>query len=347
MKIGIPRERKLLEGRIVLTPQAVSELVKAGHQVWVEAGAGFLSGYADNDYREVGAQIAATLEQIYSCDLVVKVKEPQSEELRLLQPQQQLFCFLHLAAYPEVLQGLLQHRVHAYAFETLVANQRLPLLAPMSAVAGRLAIQLALYYLQQPYGGAGVLLGGIEHTHRGRVVILGGGVAGRHAAQLALAMGAEVCVLDRSMPVLQQLVVDMPELNALLYTPEQLAELLPETDILIGAVLLLGASAPRLVTPELLALMPKGRIVVDIAIDQGGCVAGIKPTNWQQPIYWQDGLGFIAVTNLPGAVPRTSTQALSQAVLPYVLKLAMGDVESLASAVAVKDGHIVHPALLK
>ena len=348
MKIGIPRERKLREGRVVLTPQAVAMLVAAGHEIRVERGAGTLSGFPDEEFLQAGARLADTLAEVYAADLVVKVKEPQPEEYPFLRPGLVLFCFLHLAAYPEVMAQLLEREVTALAFETLVVQGRLPLLAPMSAIAGKLAVQLGMQHLQQPCGGAGVLLGGIAQTPPGKVVVLGAGVAGTHAAVMASALGADVWVVDVSDAALETLVSQHRNINAVRAGERTLPLVLPDADLLIGAVLRPGAEAPHLVSRAQLALMPRGRVVVDIAIDQGGCIEGVRATDWERPAYWEDGLGFIAVPNLPGAVPRTSAQALSRAVQLWARVLADGEGKvpsGMASAVAVEAGRVVHPAL--
>lgn len=348
MKIGIPRERKPLEGRVALTPLAVRDLVTDGREVMLETGAGVKAGFSDEDFRAAGAQIVDSLEAVYACDLVVKVKEPQPEEFPLLRPGLMLFCYLHLAACPDVLAQLLEKQVTAFAFETLTVSGRLPLLAPMSAIAGRIAVQIGMHYLQQPEGGAGVLLGGVMNTPPGKVVVLGAGTAGSHAAIMASALGADVWVLDQSEAALEALHSQHRSINALRYDDRALAMLLPDTDLLIGAVLLPGAEAPHLVTRAMQDKLPRGRIVVDIAIDQGGCVEGIRPTDWRQPIYWENGLGYAAVTNMPGAVPRTSAQALSRAILPHVRFLAGDDWHSdraFRSALATEKGQVMHPAL--
>ncbi len=349
MMIGIPRERKLLEGRIALTPKAVAELVANHHVVLIETNAGLKSGYYNSDYLAVGGQIVQNLTDVYRAELVVKVKEPVIEEINLLRKNQILFCYLHLAANPDVLKALLRQHVTALAFETLTVNGHLPLLAPMSAIAGQLAVHLSAQYLQQINGGAGVLLGGVMGTAKGRVVVLGAGVAGNHAALMASALGAEVYVLDKSQEALNHLKRQNSSIFTALFSEEALAALLPQTDVVIGAVLIKGANAPRLLTKNLQALLAKGRIIVDIAIDQGGCVEDIQATDWQQPTYWRNDIGYIAVTNLPGAVPRTSAQALSEVILPYVQNIARGELSHdaiLQSAIAVKDGKIVHPALI-
>lgn len=349
MEIGIPRERKAREGRVALTPEACAALVAAGHRVVVEQEAGTLSGYNDDDYIDSGCEIAPDNRDLYaSCQLVVKVKEPVAVDLEHLRPDHLLFCYLHLAAEPALLQHLLHIGLAAYAFETLAADGRLPLLAPMSAVAGKLAVQLGMRFLEQGQGGAGVLLGGVGGTAPGRVVVIGAGVAGGHAAQVAVAVGAEVWVFDRSEVALQRLARELPGIMPALADPAAITEALKRADLLIGAVLLPGAAAPRVVSRDMLRHLPPGRVVVDISIDQGGCIEGIRPTDWEHPSYTEGGRTFVAVTNMPGAVPRTSTQALSQAILPYVLELAsgaMGPASALPTALAVQAGQLIHPAL--
>lgn len=346
--VGIPRERKALEGRVVLTPSAVAVLINTGHVVHVEHDAGRLSGYPDVDYAAVGAVIQPHGAALYAAaQIIVKVKEPIGEELAWLRRDHRLFCFLHLAAYPVLTQQLLDIGLTAYAFETLMMNGRLPLLAPMSQIAGRLAVQMGMHYLEQPQGGAGVLLGGIEGTSRCRVLVLGAGNAGRAAAQLAVAIGAEVQVLDHAPAALEALKQQCPEIETDLVSAAMLRQALQTTDLLIGAVLLPGAEAPRVVTRTLLANLRPGRVVVDIAIDQGGCIEGIRATDWKAPAYFENDRVFIAVTNLPGAVPRTATEALSAVVLPRVQELAAGGALPACwdSALALSGGQVRHPAL--
>lgn len=348
LAIGIPRERKALEGRVVLTPAAVTDLVGAGHSVHVEHGAGLHSGYADADYLAAGARIQPDGPALYAAArLVVKVKEPVAEELPWLRPDHVLFCFLHLAAYPALTRELLRCRLTAYAFETLMLDGRLPLLAPMSRIAGRLAVQLGMHYLEQPQGGAGILLGGIEGSSRGRVLILGAGNAGRAAAELAVALGAEVEVLDRVPAALVALKREWPVIETGQVHDEVLLAALARADLVVGAVLLPGAEAPRVVTRAMLQRLRPGRVLVDIAIDQGGCIEGIRATDWKSPAYQENGHIFIGVTNLPGAVPRTATEALSAVVLPRVKELAGGRTDSAGwdSALALSAGEIRHPAL--
>lgn len=346
--IGIPRERKALEGRVVLTPSAVAFLTHAGHTVHVEHDAGLCSAYADADYAAAGACIQPHGPALYAAaQLIVKVKEPVEEELAWLRRDHVLFCFLHLAAYPRLTQQLLHIGLTAYAFETLMVDGRLPLLAPMSQIAGRLAIQLGMHYLEQPQGGAGVLLGGLAGTSRSRVLVLGAGNAGRAAAQLALAIGAEVQVLDRVPAALEAIKQQLPDVKTGLVSAEELRAALTKADLLVGAVLSPGAEAPRVVTRLLLANLRPGRVAVDIAIDQGGCIEGIRATDWKAPAYFENGRAFIAVTNLPGAVPRTATEALSAVVLPRLPDLAARKTMAACwdSALALSDGQIRHSAL--
>lgn len=349
MKIAIPRERKTLEGRVALTPDAVELLIKAGHTVMIEHDAGIHSGYSNQDYQAMGANIAQTLEAVYQAELIVKVKEPTPKELTLLKPQQLLFCYLHLAAYPHVLNALLQQQITALAFETLTVNHRLPLLAPMSAIAGRIAMQLAMQYLQKNHQGAGVLLGGdFNISHRAKVLVLGAGVAGSQAALMASTLGAEVFVFDTSSAALEVLSQKDTRLQVQLFNDAKISALLASIDAVIGAVLVKGANAPKVLSIKQQQLLAKGRVLVDIAIDQGGCIEGIQATDWQQPAYQNNGLTYIAVSNLPAAVPRTATQLLSQAISPYVLALANGQLivdTALQSALAVSDGRVVHDAL--
>lgn len=349
MKIAIPRERKILEGRIALTPNAVAILVQAGHDVVIEKDAGVNSGYQDIEYHQIGAHIVDDIDTIYQADLVVKVKEPMPEELALLKPSQLLFCYLHLAAYQNILKQLLNKKVTALAFETLTVNQYLPLLAPMSAIAGRIAMQLAIQYLQKNHQGAGVLLGGeFNKANCGKVMVLGAGVAGSQAALMAAALGAEVFVFDKSMAALEKLHQKDKHLKVQLYDESVINQLLPTIDAVIGAVLIKGANAPKVLSIAQQQLLAKGRVIVDIAIDQGGCIEGIKATDWQQPAYQEKDLTYIAVSNMPAAVPRTATQLLSEAILPYVLCLANGELATnsiLQSAIAVDKGQIVHEAL--
>lgn len=353
MHIGIPKENKPREGRIALLPQACSVLTDEGHAVFVEKGAGVLSGYRDADYERAGAQIVPDAAALYeTARLIVKVKEPIDQDLRYLRSDHTLFCFLHLAAYPGLTQRLCDIGLIAVAFETVQTNDgRLPLLAPMSAIAGRVGAQVGTHLLHQSQGGRGVLLGGIEGTDPGNVVVLGAGVAGTHAAMLTAAVGANVTVFDKAPERLAALsgLRLQGRLTGRLATPAAIAEAVTGADLLIGAVLIPGAQAPRVVTAEMVESMAPGSVIVDISVDQGGCIATTRPTSYDEPTYLVNGVIHFAVTNMPGAVPRTATQALSHAILPYVRRIAtlrrLGDDPVVARGVNVRAGKIVHPAL--
>ena len=325
MLIGVPKEIKNNEFRVGMTPGSVREAVRHGHAVLVEHNAGEGIGCSDDAYREAGASIAGSAPEIYSrAGLIVKVKEPQPAEIRLLQPGQVLFTYLHLAPDPEQTRGLLESGCTAIAYETITdAQGGLPLLAPMSEVAGRMAVQVGAAALQKPNGGRGVLLGGVPGVLPGRVLILGGGVVGSNAAQMALGLGAEVTLIDRSIPRLRALEERFgARLRTLAISQEAIEAQLRHADLVIGAVLVPGAAAPKLVRREHLATMQPGTVLVDVAIDQGGCFETSHPTTHAEPAYVIDGIVHYCVANMPGAVPRTSTFALNNATLPFVLALA-------------------------
>ncbi|MBI5136376.1 MAG: alanine dehydrogenase [Nitrospirae bacterium] len=322
MLIGIPREIKDHEFRVALPPDAVAQLTAAGHPVRVARGAGAGSGFDDDAYRAAGADVCAQ-EEAFGADLVLKVKEPQPTEIPLFGPEQTLFTFLHLAADRELTQNLLATGVTAIAYEAVqAADGRLPILAPMSQVAGALAVVVGANLLQRRHGGRGVLLPAIDGVPAGRVTVLGAGVVGTHATRVACGMGARVTVLDRSGAALTRIAHDFPAARTLPSTPESLATCLMETDLLVGAVLIPGAHAPSLVTRAMVRAMPKGSVIVDVAIDQGGCVEGIRATSHSDPAYAADGVIHCAIPNLPGVVPRTSTLALAAATMPYIKTLA-------------------------
>jgi alanine dehydrogenase len=324
MIIGIPREVKDHEYRIALTPGCVRDLVDEGHRVLVEAHAGVGSGFADSDYRTAGAEIVPGSADAWSADLVVKVKEPQPSEYALLRPDLLLFTYLHLAADEQLTHTMLESGVTGIAYETVeLPSGELPLLTPMSEVAGRIAIQIGAHYLEKKQGGRGVLPGGVPGVHPATVVIVGGGVVGINAAQMALGMGAQVFLLDKNVERLRYLdtvlhgrVITVRS-NAL-----KIANLVQRADLLVGAVLLKGARAPRLVTREMVRTMPPGSVVIDVAVDQGGCIETTRPTTHSEPVYVVDDVLHYCVTNMPAAVPRTSTFALSNATIPYVMSLA-------------------------
>lgn len=349
MRIGIPREIKTLEGRVGLVPAAVAELVKHGHQLLVEQGAGVLSGYSDDDFRQAGASIVADASAVYGeAEMIIKVKEPQPAELSLLRRDHLLFCFLHLAAEQALMRGLLDIGLTAVAFETVSDGRGLPLLAPMSDIAGRVAVQVGTHYLHQPMGGRGLLLGGVPATERGHVVILGAGMAGGNAATLAAAIGAEVTVFDHSRDKLAAMRALGANVTALHPYAHEIDRAVKEADLLIGAVLIPGAKAPHLVSAEQVKQMRPGSVIIDISVDQGGCIETTRPTTYAEPTFVQDGVVHFGVTNMPGAVPRTSSQALSSALIPYAIKLAAGGWEgepALAAGVNVRGGEIVYPAL--
>ena len=349
MHLGVPSEIKNNEFRVGLTPAAVREYGQRGHRVTIQAGAGDGIGCPDAQYRDAGADIAATAAEVFAAaDMIVKVKEPQPQEIALLRENQLLFTYLHLAADREQAEGLLASGAHAIAYETVTdANGGLPLLAPMSEVAGRLSIQAAATSLTRVVGGRGLLLGGVPGCPPADVLVLGGGVVGTEAARMALGLGARVTILDRSLPRLRYL-VDLfgTQVRALYSTAETLEREMTRADVVVGAVLLPGASAPKLVTREMLALLPQNAVVVDVAIDQGGCFETSKPTTHAEPTYTVDGIIHYCVANMPGAVPRTSAMALNNATLPFGLALADAGLDALAANPHLANGLNVHAGQL-
>jgi len=349
MKIGVPKEIKILEGRVALIPEAAGELVKHGHRVVIENNAGVLSGYSNADYQQAGVDILPDAKSLYDfAELVIKVKEPQPAEFDLMRADQILFSYLHLAAEPELTKALLQIGITAIGFETVEHNRALPLLAPMSDIAGRLSVQIGANLLQRPNGGRGVLLGGLPAAERGKVVILGGGVAGSNAAAMASAIGAEVTVFDPNRDKLAALRALGNNVTGLHPFSHAIESHVRQADLLVGAVLVTGQKAPHLVSAELVKTMKPGSVIIDISVDQGGCIETTRPTNYENPTFiWEEVVHF-GVTNMPGAVPRSASQALSSALIPYALKLCEPDWEKstdLVSGVNVKGGRIVHPAL--
>lgn len=346
MRIGVPREIKVHEYRVGLTPAGVRELVAAGHEVYVEAHAGVGIGMDDAEYRAVGAKILATAREVFDvAELVVKVKEPQPQECRMLRRGQVLFTYLHLAADKAQAEGLVASGATAIAYETVTAaDNSLPLLTPMSEVAGRMSVQVGATYLQKANGGFGVLLGGVPGVAPAKVVIIGGGVSGTHAAEMAVGLQADVTVVDRSAKRLRELNVQFgSQLKTVFSTAHAIETLTVDADLVIGAVLVPGAAAPKLVTREMVAKMKRGAVLVDIAIDQGGCFETSKPTTHAEPTYAVDGVLHYCVTNMPGAVPRTSTFALTNATLPYVRALAdLGWEQALARDPGFAKGLNVH-----
>jgi alanine dehydrogenase len=350
MRIGVPKEVKVREGRVALIPAAVAELTRRGHEVFVEAWAGLSSGYSDDDFRAAGAQVLPDAKAVYdAAALIVKVKEPQPQEVALLRRDHILFSYLHLAAEPTLTQGLLDIGCTAIAFETVQeSDRRLPLLAPMSDIAGRIAVQVGAHLLHQPQGGRGILLGGIPAVERGKVVVLGAGEAGGNAVALAAALGAEVIVFDRNRDKLARMRALGANVTALYPFADGVKKAVLEADLLVGAVLIVGARAPRLVDANTVRRMRPGSVIVDISVDQGGCIETTRPTNYDDPTYVWESVVHFAVTNMPGAVPRTASQAISAALIPYVVTLSEQGpraTPALQAGINVESGKILHPAL--
>lgn len=355
MKIGVPRELKTHEYRVGMTPLAVREAVRAGHTVFIEKGAGLGIQCADQVYSEAGARVVDTTEAVYGeSELIVKVKEPQKTECGFLRSHHVLFTYLHLAADAELAQLLCQSGCTAIAYETITdASGGLPLLAPMSEVAGRMSVQVGASALQKPNGGKGVLLGGVPGTRPARVVVLGGGVVGTNAARVASGMGAEVLVFDKSLPRLRYLDdVIGPLVRTHYATIDGIDAALMEADLVIGAVLVPGAAAPRLVTREQLTRIKPGTVLVDVSIDQGGCFETSSPTTHDNPTFVVDEIVHYCVANMPGAVPRTASFALGNATIPFVMALAShgwrracAQDSHLAAGINVQQGQVTHPAV--
>ncbi|MFE9846810.1 MULTISPECIES: alanine dehydrogenase [Streptomyces] len=352
MKVGIPREVKNNEFRVAITPAGVHELVRGGHQVFVEQNAGVGSSITDAEYVSAGAEILGTADEVWAtADLLLKVKEPIAEEYHRLRKDQTLFTYLHLAASRECTDALLASGTTAIAYETVeLANRALPLLAPMSEVAGRLAPQVGAYHLMRSAGGRGVLPGGVPGTHAGECVVIGGGVSGWNAAQIAIGMGFHVTLLDRDINKLREAdKVFGTKIKTIVSNAFELEKAVVEADLVIGAVLIPGAKAPKLVTNELVAKMKPGSVLVDIAIDQGGCFEDSRPTTHAEPTFQVHNSVFYCVANMPGAVPNTSTYALTNATLPYIVQLAnLGWAEALrrdpalALGLNTHDGQVVY-----
>lgn len=353
MQIGVPKEVKDQEFRVGLSPASVRVLVDRGHQVWVEQGAGMGSGFFDAEYESAGATITDSVSTIWDQELIVKVKEPLPSEYDWLQPDKMLFTYLHLAANRPLTERLVTSGMTAIAYETVERPDRtLPLLHPMSVIAGRLSVQFGAHFLTRQPGGRGVLLGGVPGVRPGRVVILGGGVVGTEAARIAVGLGAQVQLLDINVERLTQLEGLFGSRVELLHSHvSQLETVVPAADLLIGAVLVPAKRTPTLVTRELVAHMQPGSVIVDVAVDQGGCVETVRPTSHTHPTYVESGVLHYGVPNMPGAVPWTATQALNQVTLPYVLKLAdlgikaLNQDPSLALGLNVHAGRLIHPAL--
>jgi alanine dehydrogenase len=355
MIVGVPKEVKDHEARVGLIPSGAKSLIESGHRVLVQSGAGVASSLPDQEYQEAGAEIVPTATDVWSkSDLVVKVKEPQPGEYGFLRPGLVLFTYLHLAPLPELTAKLLDTRVSAVAYETIrEADSSLPLLTPMSEVAGRMAVQVGAQYLEAPMGGRGILLGGVPGVAPANVVILGGGVVGHQAAKVAVGLGAHVTIIDRNLERLRHLddiySSQIVTLASNLYT---VRESLRHADLVVGAVLIPGASAPKLVRGDMLGPMKKGSVMVDVAIDQGGCFETSRPTTHTDPTYVVDDVIHYCVTNMPAAVPHTSTFALNNATFPYLLQLANHGLEKAVAAnaalregVNTYQGHITYRAV--
>jgi alanine dehydrogenase len=355
MRVGVPREIKTHEYRVGLTPGAVNELVRGGHEVHVERGAGLGAGHSDEDYARAGATRADSADALYgAAELIVKVKEPQPQEWRLLGRRHVLFGYLHLAAEPELAAALQASGVTAIAYETVTApDGRLPLLAPMSRIAGRMAVQVGAHFLEKPSGGAGRLLGGVPGVAPSRVVVIGAGTAGTSAVEVAVGLQADVTVLDNDLRKLERLAVRYETRVRTLYsTHATIADSVAGANFVIGTVLVPGRSAPKLVTRAMIASMPPGSVAVDVAIDQGGSFETSRPTSHTEPVYTVDDVLHYCVTNIPGAVPRTSTYALVNATLPYVRALAdlgwrpaLERDPGLAAGLNVQGGELRHPGV--
>lgn len=355
MLIGVPKEIKVHEYRVGLTPTSVRELLAHGHNVIVQHKAGMGIGMKDEDYEAAGAEIVATPEEIFErADMVIKVKEPLAEERKRLRSGQILFTYLHLAPDPEQTKDLVASGATCIAYETVTQRGGgLPLLAPMSEVAGRLSIQAGAYFLEKAHGGHGVLLGGVPGVDPAKVVVIGGGTVGRHAIHIALGMGADVWVIDRNVDVLRSLWQQFSRpLNTVYSTRDAIERHCMEADLLVGGVLIPGAAAPKLVTRDLVGKMKEGSVIVDVAIDQGGCCETSKPTTHDEPTYVVEGVIHYCVANMPGAVPKTSTHALNNVTLPFAIaiadkgwKQALADDQYLMDGLNVHAGQVTHPAV--
>ncbi len=351
MRVGVPKEVKTHEYRVGLTPAGVRELVTHGHTVLVEPGAGSGIGFGEAVYQAAGAQVT---EDVFSADMIVKVKEPQPQEIARLRKGQILFTYLHLAADAAQTKGLMKSGATCIAYETVTDRAgTLPLLAPMSEVAGRMAVQVGAHCLEREQGGAGILLGGVPGVPPAKVVVLGGGVAGTNAARMAVGLEASVTIIDRSLPRLKELDLQFgPRATTLFATTEAIEHAVLAADLVIGAVLVPGAAAPKLVTADMVRRMRPGSVLVDIAIDQGGCFETSRPTTHAEPTYVRDGVVHYCVTNMPGAVARTSTFALTNATLPFVLALAgkgwrqaLAEDAHLGAGLNIHDGQVTHQAV--
>jgi len=353
MIIGVPKEIKLQEHRVALLPSAVYQLVKRGHQVVVERSTGAGSGYPDGDYERAGAEMVAEHMAVFEkAELVIKVKEPLESEYVLLRPGQILFTYLHLAASRPLTDALLKSGVTGIAYETIEVNKRLPLLEPMSEIAGRMSILVGGFFLAKHNGGSGVLLGGVPGVLPGRVVVVGGGASGINAARMATGLGADVTILEVDLERMRFLDITLHTAHTLFSSEAHLVDLMPTVDLLIGAVLVPGAKAPKLINREMLRKMRPGSVLVDIAIDQGGCAETSRPTTHDHPVYVEEGVTHYCVANMPGAFARTATQALTNVTYRYLEMLAdWGLAEAcqkqpaLIGGINVMKGHVTHKAV--
>ena len=354
MIIGVPKEIKNNENRVGVTPSGVKELVGHGHKVYVQKTAGEGSGFPDEQYLNAGATILPTIEDVYAvAEMIIKVKEPIEPEYPLIKKDQVVFTYFHFASDLPLTEAMIKSGAVCIAYETVrLPDRTLPLLVPMSEVAGRMSVQQAARFLEKPQGGMGKLLAGVPGVAPARVLILGAGVVGRNAAKSAVGMGADVTITDISLPTLRHVAEIMPQVKTLYSSRHNIEQLLPETDVVIGSVLVPGAKAPHLVTRDMLKLMRPGSLLVDVAIDQGGCFETSKPTTHSQPTYIVDDILHYCVANIPGAVPMTSTLALTNATLPYALQLAdkgwkqaCKDNNALMQGVNIVDNKIVFPAV--
>jgi alanine dehydrogenase len=355
MLIGIPKEIKNNENRVAITPAGVLTLVSAGHKVMIESLAGMGSGFTDSDYESAGAIIYPTAAEVWTkADMIMKVKEPLPEEYTYFRPGLILFTYLHLAACPELTKALVDSEVFSIAYETVSSGKSLPLLTPMSEVAGRMAVQLGAQYLEKPEGGKGILLGGVPGVKRGKVTIIGGGVVGTNAAKIAIGLGAEVTIIDLSPDRLRELDdIFGNQVTTIISNPFNIADAVAESDLVIGAVLIPGAKAPKLVTDSMVQAMTPGSVIIDVAIDQGGIFETVDHiTTHDCPTYTKHGVIHYAVANIPGAVPRTSTIALTNVTIPYALEIAnkgasqaIKDNPGLAKGVNTLNGYVTYEAV--
>lgn len=355
MVIGVPKEIKDHEYRVSLTPEGAATLRQSGHEIWIEPSAGLGSGFSDDEYRKTGAMIASSKKEMFErAEMIVKVKEPMLSECPLFRPGQVLFTYLHLASLPELTKALMAAKITAIARETVeAADGSLPMLKPMSEIAGRLAVQIGAQYLERSYGGRGVLLGGVPGVEPGKVVVLGAGVAGTSAVRIAVGMGAQVTVLDLNVQRLQELDdIYQGRLITRISTQTAVEQAVVEGDVVVGAVLVHGARAPKVVSRTLVARMKPGAVIVDIAVDQGGCFETTRPTTHSDPVYVIDGVTHYCVTNMPGIVPRTATFALTDATMPYIARLASDGIDrairsdpGLARGVNVRNGKVTCQAV--